>query len=170
MSAPDRHSIREIAATDAGRASAILIEAADWSQSIGVPLWADSEVSIAQCEAWARERVLFAGFDADAMSAVFCLHDDDALYWPEAAAGSALYLHKVAVRRASAGAGWLDRIVSWALDESRRRSAPKLRLDTLAKSRLVSLYESRHFVLVDADPIAIGGREIVRMERDVPAH
>ena len=168
MRAPERQTIRRIDATYAAEASAILIEAADWSQSNGLPLWSESEVSVARCETWARDGVLFAGFDADAMTAVFCLHDDDALYWPEATAGSALYLHKVAVRRASARAGWLDRILAWALDESRRRAEPKLRLDTIARSRLVDLYKSRHFVLVDADPIAIGGRDIVRMERDVP--
>lgn len=168
MSAPDRQTIRQIAATDASQASAILIEAAAWAQANREPLWAESEISVARCEEWARDGVLFAGFDADAMAAVFCLHEDDALYWPEAATGNALYLHKVAVRRASAGSGWLDRIIAWALDETRRRSVPKLRLDTLAGSRLVGLYESRQFALVDAEPIAIGGRVIVRMERDVP--
>ena len=168
MNAADEHSIRQIAATDASHASAILMEATAWAQSNHEPLWAESEISIERCEAWALDGVLFAGFDADAMAAVFCLHEDDALYWPEAVACGALYLHKVAVRRASAGSGWLDRIVAWAVAETRRRSVPKLRLDTLAGSRLVGLYESRQFALVDAEPIAIGGRVIVRMERDVP--
>ena len=168
MNAADGHSIRQIAATDASHASAILMEAAAWAQSNHAPLWAESEISVERCATWARDGVLFAGFDADAMAAVFCLHEDDALYWPEAVAGSALYLHKVAVRRASAGSGWLDHIIAWAAGETRRRSVPTLRLDTLAGSRLVGLYESRQFALVDAEPIAIGGREIVRMQRDVP--
>ena len=168
MSAGNEQSIRQLDMSQASQASAILIEAAAWATSNRAHLWDESEISDASCEGWARDGVLFAGFDADTMAAVFCLHENDALYWPEAAAGSALYLHKVAVRRASAGLGWLDRIVAWAVDETRRRSVTTLRLDTLAGSRLVGLYESRQFVLVDAEPIAIGGRVIVRMERDVP--
>ncbi len=158
-------SIRRLSTADARDASTILLAAAAWAKDNRAHLWAESEISAEQCAGWAAEGVLFGAFEGDEMAATFTLTDVDSLYWPETPAGEALYLHKVAVRRASTGSGWLRQIIDWAVDETRQRKLERLRLDTLAFSRLVALYESHQFVLVGTVPLAIGGRSIVRMER-----
>jgi hypothetical protein len=159
------NSIRRLSTDDARDASNILLAAAAWAKENRAHLWAESEISAEQCAGWAAEGVLFGAFEGNAMAATFTLTDVDTLYWPETPAGEALYLHKVAVRRASTGSGWLKQIIDWAVDETRRRKLERLRLDTLAFSRLVGLYESHHFVLIDTVPLDIGERNIVRMER-----
>ena len=161
--------IRMLSTTDAIAASAILLEAAAWSAANHATLWSPAEVSHETCETWARDGVLFGGFEGGELAAVFCVHDADALYWPDSATGDALYLHKIAVRRQSMGSGWLAHILTWSEAEAGRRQTPRLRLDTLAYSRLVGLYESFGFAIVYPEPLAIGGRVIERLERILPA-
>jgi GNAT superfamily N-acetyltransferase len=161
----DVNTIRRLTTDDARDASTILLAAAAWALEHRAYLWSDWEISADNCAEWAAVGVLFGAFEGDEMAATFSLTDVDTLYWPDTPAGHALYLHKVAVRRASTGSGWMKQIIDWAVDETRRRNVTRLRLDTLAFSRLVGLYESHHFVLIDTVPLAIGGRSIVRMER-----
>ena len=158
-----------LSTTDARAASAILLEAAAWSAANHAPLWSPAEVSHETCQTWVHDGVLFGGFEGGELAAVFCVHDADALYWPDSATGDALYLHKIAVRRQSMGSGWLAHILTWSEAEAGRRQTPRLRLDTLAYSRLVGLYESFGFAIVYPEPLAIGGRVIERLERILPS-
>lgn len=158
-------TIRRLSAAESQGASDILLEAASWSATHHAPLWSPEEVSAAQCLTWAHDDVLYGGFDDDQLATVFCLHDVDVLYWPDSAAGDALYLHKIAVRRLSVGMGWLGDIIAWTEREATRRQIPRLRLDTLAHSPLVGLYERHGFTRVYDEPLAIGGRVIDRFER-----
>ena len=165
ISATDSRSIRQLSDVDASHASSILLDAGAWSAAHHAPLWSTTEVSSDACQTWARDGVLYGGFDRDELAAVFCVHDVDTLYWPDSVAGDALYLHKVAVQVQSMGRGWLAHILTWAEGEAKRRNTPRLRLDTLAHSRLVALYESYGFSVVYPEPLAIGGRVIERLER-----
>ena len=161
------NSIRRLTIDDARNASEILLAAAAWAAANRAHLWDAAEISASECEGWARDGVLFGAFEGHELAATFTLTEMDTLYWPETPAGGAVYLHKVAVRRTSTAAGWLKQIIDWAVSETQRRGVSRLRLDTLANSRLVGLYESHQFVLVDPAPIQVGPRVIVRMEREL---
>jgi GNAT superfamily N-acetyltransferase len=165
MAVTAARTIRRLVSTEVSAASDVLCQAAAWSAAHHAPLWSTDEVSVEQCLIWAYDNVLFGGFDDAQLAAVFCLHDVDALYWPDSAAGDALYLHKIAVRRNAVGTGWLSDIIAWAEREAVRRHIPRLRLDTLAHSPLVGLYERHGFIRVYDEPLAIGGRVIDRFER-----
>jgi len=93
------------------------------------------------------------------------LQPDDRTYWPEAAPGTALYIHKVGVRRAFAGRGWLRRLVDFAADDARSRGLGRLRLDTLPGPALQSLYEGLGFSALVEPPYRVAGRTVIRMER-----
>ena len=73
------------------------------------------------------------------------LQRSDPIYWPRAIEGSALYLHKLAVRRAYAGYGWGPRMIAWAKAEAQRQRIRRLRLDTLADSPLNEFYVAQGF-------------------------
>jgi len=93
------------------------------------------------------------------------LQGEDKAYWPEAPAGSAYYVHRLAVRRAAAGRGWPQRMLDWAAQRARADGRNYVRLDTELRPRLLQLYEANGFVRYDAEPIQVGPHLVVRFER-----
>jgi GNAT superfamily N-acetyltransferase len=89
------------------------------------------------------------------------------MHWPDAAPGSAFYVHRLAVRRSHAGAGWSQRLLDWAADEVRRNGRNFVRLDSEVRPRLLRLYEEAGFRRVDAEPFDTGRHQIIRFERPV---
>ena len=79
ISATDSRSIRQLSDVDASHASSILLDAGAWSAAHHAPLWSTTEVSSDACQTWARDGVLYGGFDRDELAAVFCVHDVDTL-------------------------------------------------------------------------------------------
>jgi GNAT superfamily N-acetyltransferase len=78
--------------------------------------------------------------------ATFSLLESDRVYWPSAG-DDALYLHRFAVRRDSAGSG--RRVLEWAVEEARRRGRAYIRLDCLAENPGIRrYYESCGFAAV----------------------
>lgn len=105
------------------------------------------------------------GYADSAPAATMLLQTADPVYWPEAAPGLALYLHKLAVRRSYAGQSWLARMIGFAIDEATRTRVPALRLDTLLRPKLQALYERYEFTRVAEAPLMVGGRQMIRMQR-----
>jgi GNAT superfamily N-acetyltransferase len=146
---------------------AIWREVALWLIERGQPLWSVEQFDDASTAAFARAGQLALGFDCERPVAVMTIQDEDRLFWPEAATGSALYLHKLAVRRSCAGQGWSRRLIEWAAAAARERAAPFLRLDCDPRPELIRLYERRGFARIDDEPVARGGFASVRFERAV---
>jgi len=92
------------------------------------------------------------------------LQRSDETYWPFDPDGEAHYLHKLAVRRIAAGKGWLGRLVRWAHEDAKRAGARYLRLDTLDRPKLRSMYENLGFRFVDSFSEHQYGETIVRLE------
>ncbi|HEY3637802.1 MAG TPA: GNAT family N-acetyltransferase [Rhizomicrobium sp.] len=158
-------SIERVGIAEAGAVADILQEVTDWSCRFGDPIWAPEELALEIQQGVAAAGEQIAGFEGPAIVACMRLQRIDKLYWPDAPEGEALYLHKLAVRRASSGRGWSERMIRWAEQQCRTAGMPFLRLDTLAGTRLVSLYEQFGFRVVDREPLLIAGHQIVRMER-----
>jgi hypothetical protein len=166
----DNHHARTIwglAADELDSASTILAEAAQPSRPDGKPLWLSDEISLAHCQKWHRQGEFFGGFEGRALAAVFCLCESDTDLWPEATRGEALYLHKLAVRLGSRGTGWTGVVIDWALGQGNERGCLKLRLDTVAGSRLVDLYKSYGFIELDKAPVERGTNVLTFMERSL---
>ncbi len=148
-------------------AHAILREAAQWLDEGGRKLWDASEFTAADIAERAARGELVLGFDgAEAVACLYLQTDDDA-FWPAANVHEALYVHRLAVKRAHAGKGWSRRLLDWAACEARRRGYLFVRLDTELRPKLIALYERSGFVRVDDEPIMVAGHRVVRFQRAV---
>jgi len=123
------------------------------------------ELRDAEFQAAAAAGELILGFEGSEAAATMFLQSADAKYWPEAEPGSALYVHKVAVRRASAGRGWLQRLIYFAAREARDRGVPFLRLDTVHRPKMQAMYEELGFRVLVEEPIVMYGQQMIRLER-----
>ena len=142
----------------------ILREASQWLTNRGLSGWSDLELQNADLPRQCAAAALILGFEGESSVACMLLQRSDPIYWPEAAPGSALYLHKLAVRRAHAGRGWGARMIAWAKAEAQRLRIGRLRLDTWADSRLTELYSRHGFYVVDHLIKPEDGMAMCRME------
>jgi GNAT superfamily N-acetyltransferase len=140
---------------------------ARWLEARGEKLWDSNEISEADVRGHAEQRELVLGFENGRPVACLYLQAEDPLYWPEARAGEALYVHRLAVCRAQAGRGWSRRLLDWSADETRRRGRALLRLDTELRPKLMALYEGAGFVRFDDTLFGAGTHRVVRYERVV---
>lgn len=157
--------IRTVDAAHARRAVNMLKDVAQWLIDRGMGHWSVDEFRVADFEAAGEAGELVLGFEGAEAAAVMLLQSSDTIYWPTEAPGSALYIHKLAVRRMSVGQRWSAHMVEWAAAQARARAIARLRLDTLPGSGLQALYEGYGFVAVDRYPIRVASVSVIRMER-----
>jgi GNAT superfamily N-acetyltransferase len=163
-------TLRRVTTAEVHDALVIIREAAAWAAARDIDVWTEHELRYDLYLEAARRSELVIGYADAAPAATMLLQTADPVYWPEDAPASALYLHKVAVRRAYAGKSWVARMVAFAVDEADRAGVPLLRLDTLLRPKLQAIYESHGFIRLAEPPLTIGGRQIIRMQRTVGGH
>ena len=159
------HEIRRVGPEAADDAVSILREAARRVAERGIDVWTTDELRAADFAAAASAGELYLGYTGLEAVATMLLQTVDLVYWPQAEPGTALYVHKVAVRRSAAGCGWLRRLIDYAAGEAVARGVPFLRLDTLEGPTLRCLYEGLGFAALMEPPIQVRGRRLIRMER-----
>jgi GNAT superfamily N-acetyltransferase len=157
-------TIRRARTNEAVFAAGILAEAAEWLNATGQKLWEPDEISLSKIAPRALARELVLGFEDAAPVACMFFQNEDRQNWPDAAPGSAFYVHRLAVRRSCAGAGWARRLLDWAGEETRRNGRNFVRLDSEIRPRLLRLYEDAGFRRVDAEPFRVGRHLVVRLE------
>jgi len=157
--------IRLVGAEYASDAVSILKEAAAWALSRGIVVWRTDELLEQDFRGAALLGELVMGFNDGQAVATMLLQSSDPIYWPEIAPNTSLFLHKIAVRRAHAGRGWLGRLVEFADQTARGSDIRWLRLDTLHGSPLRNLYEQQGFCVIDEPPVMHLGRPMIRMQR-----
>lgn len=163
----DEILIRRVGAECAQDAVSILREAAAWALSQGIFVWHEDELREQEFRQAALLGELVMGFNEGQAVATMLLQSSDPIYWPEIAANTSLFLHKIGVRRSHAGLGWLGRLVEFADQNARQSSIGWLRLDTLHGTRLRHLYEQHGFSVIDEPPLMHLGRPMIRMQRRV---
>lgn len=156
--------IRAVGPEQVASALLILREASQWLAGRGLRGWTERDLQQTNLPAQSVAGSLILGFTQGKPAACMLLQRSDPLYWPRAASGSALYLHKLAVSRAHAGCGWGPRMIAWAKIETRRQGIRRLRLDTWADSPLVELYETHGFRRLNRVPHLESGGALYRME------
>jgi GNAT superfamily N-acetyltransferase len=160
-----RSTLRRVTAAEVHDALMIIREAAAWAAARDLDVWSERELRYDLYLEAARRSELVIGY-ADAVPvATMLLQSEDPIYWPEAAPGSALYVHKVAVRRAYAGQSWLTRMFGFAVAEAAGAAIPALRLDTLLRPKLQAMYEGEGFTRLAEPPLVVGGKQMIRMQR-----
>ncbi|HZZ30995.1 MAG TPA: GNAT family N-acetyltransferase [Phenylobacterium sp.] len=164
--APASFEIGPAAPDEALAVSLILQEAARWITTWRAQLWDPALLGEAFVAGFiARGEVLTARIGGE-IAGVVIIEPEDPHFWPEHPPGEALYLHKLAVRRAHAGAGvpaaLFDRAAVLALTQGRWR----LRLDCDAP--LAGFYERMGFRKIDEIDVRhpeAGQMRVTRMER-----
>ena len=160
-------SLRRSRKGEADVVASVLGEAAEWLRRRGDPLWDASEVSAKSIQAEVDSGDYVLAFVADQAAGTARVRREDALHWPDVAAGEALYLHRLAVRRFYAGGPVSRAIVEWASTSAEELGCRFLRLDCDAsRHRLRALYESMGFVFHSER--VVGPYTAARFQRTLP--
>jgi GNAT superfamily N-acetyltransferase len=134
--------IQAAAPAEAALVSEILTEAALWLLERGTALWAPEEVSASRVVPDIQAGFYFLAWSGPAAVGTMRLTSSDPVFWPEAAPGDALYLHRLAVRRFAAGASVSSALLRWAVGHAAAQGARYLRLDCEAsRGSLRKVYE-----------------------------
>ena len=155
--------VRRARPDEARHAISILLEAAAWLESRGEPLWLPDEIdtgSVRRDVELGHYVLAFAGADTAGTARIT---PTDQLFWPEAPAGEALYVHRLAVRRRHAGGHASRALLDFAVTEARAAGCRCVRLDTDAfRPRLRGVYETYGFVF--RDERVVGPHTVARYE------
>ena len=134
--------------TEAATVSAVLNEAAQWLATCGRPLWSPADISPETVRRSTDSGNYFIARLDGEVAGVVRLDLEDPYFWPEVEAGSSLFAHKLAVRRAYAGHGVATTLLAFAREHARGLGRPQLRLDCVAdRAPLRALYERFGFSL-----------------------
>jgi GNAT superfamily N-acetyltransferase len=156
-------SVRRARPDEARHAISILLEAATWLESRGEPLWLPEEIDSGSVRRDVEAGHYVLAFVGDDPAGTARVTPTDELFWPEAAPGEALYVHRLAVRRRHAGGAVSRAILDFARGEARTAGCQFLRLDTDAfRPRLRGVYESHGFVF--RDQRVVGPHTVARYE------
>jgi len=131
---------------DAGLASSIMLEVAEWLKEQAQALWFPEELMPEKLMGpiHAGELYLVMMRSRPVGTLIYQLHDKT--YWPDMPEGDAAYIHKIILRRSVAGGGLGAQIIDWAKEKARKEGMAYLRLDTeAARAKLCALYESAGF-------------------------
>lgn len=146
--------------------SSILVEAATWIAERGAPLWPIDQLSASAIAVdVAAERHVLAFIDTEVVGTARLTRDDPEC-WPDAAPGVALYVHRVAIRRAWAGRGISSMVLDWCARQAQDLGCEHLRLDCDARRpKLRGLYEGLGFRFHSER--SVGAHTVARYERAV---
>ncbi|MEV1021306.1 GNAT family N-acetyltransferase [Streptomyces sp. NPDC050264] len=129
----------------------VLDEAAEWLRARGIDQWPDRFEPAWVADGLARGETWLVTVAGEIAGTVTLDRAD--LLWTDAA-GPAVYVHRMAVRRRAPGLGAV--ILDWAARTGRQHGAKALRLDCVrSNGRLRAYYEDRGFV--HRGDVAVGG-------------
>ena len=113
----------------------------------------------------ARAGELVTGRMGAELCACMYLHNEDPIFWPNAIAGEALYIHRLAVARRFAGHRFSHAMLDWAAREAMSTGRDFVRLDCEPRPKLLALYRDAGFLAVDATPVQVGIHFVVRHQK-----
>jgi GNAT superfamily N-acetyltransferase len=176
---PGRLTLRRSITGEAALVSSVLVEAAMWLEQRGAPLWRPADIGpdAIRDDVDAGSYVL-ARLGGQVVG-VMRLTPLDVRFWPEAAPGEALYVHRLAVRRAHAGGTASLALLDFACSEARALRCAHVRLDCEStRAPLRAFYERQGFSFhseADVPPYRVARYQKlvvaplrVRSENDVP--
>jgi ribosomal protein S18 acetylase RimI-like enzyme len=139
-------TLRRSITGEATLVSSVLVEAAMWLEQRGTPLWRGADIApgVIREDVDAGSYVLARL--AGEVVGVMRLTPLDALFWPDARPGEALYVHRLAVRRTHGGGTVSLALLDFACSEARALGCAHVRLDCEStRARLRAFYERQGF-------------------------
>ena len=139
-------SVRQATASDAAVVQAMLEEAAQWVDALGVVMWDEGELAPDRVDAdIAAGQFFIADVDGEAAGAVI-FQLEDRLFWPDLKQNDSAFLHRLVVRRRYRGLGVSTALMRWATSRASDFGRRYLRLDCDAdRPKLRALYEGFGF-------------------------
>jgi GNAT superfamily N-acetyltransferase len=141
-------TVRRASPADASAVEALLREASQWVDALGVVMWDEGELD---SEGIAREVNAGQFFIADVEGVVagaIRFQLEDRLFWPDIEQEDSAFVHRLVVARAFKGQGVSTALLRWSVDHARSLGRRFLRLDTDAnRPKLKALYERFGFRL-----------------------
>jgi GNAT superfamily N-acetyltransferase len=140
-------AIRQAQTPDAVLVEAMLVEAAQWVDSLGEVMWDTCELAPERIAAEVAAGLFhLAIVDGDPAGAIrFQL--EDTLFWPDLPAeDNSAFVHRLVVRRRYKRQGISTALLRWAVDHARALGKSHLRLDCdKSRPKLRTLYETFGF-------------------------
>jgi GNAT superfamily N-acetyltransferase len=139
-------TVRQATASDAAVVQAMLEEAAQWVDALGVVMWDEGELAPDRVDAdIAAGQFFIADVDGEAAGAVI-FQLEDQLFWPDLEQNDSAFLHRLVVRRRYRGLGVSTALMQWARSRASELGKQYLRLDCDAdRPKLRRLYEEFGF-------------------------
>ncbi|AWN24398.1 GNAT family N-acetyltransferase [Deinococcus irradiatisoli] len=132
-------------------------------QARGQAIWPTSMLSVERLRQQAEPSGFRLGWLGAEAAATMLLIDHDPEFWPDAAPGEALYLHKLGVHPRFQGQGLARRMLEAAVLEAGQRRLTFLRLDTAwDRPKLRALY--RDFGFTETGRRTVHGRDVALYE------
>jgi len=155
---------------EAAAVAGVIQEAARWIATWRAQLWDPELVGEAFVAPFIARGQMLSARTPEEIAGVMILLPDDPHFWPDRPPGEAVYLHKLAVRRAYAGMGLPAVLMDHAEGLARAQGRHVLRLDCAPP--LGSFYERLGFWPVDEIDVRhpeAGPMRVLRMERGAGA-
>jgi ribosomal protein S18 acetylase RimI-like enzyme len=162
--------LRLAAPDEAAEVAGVIQEAARWIMTWRAQLWDPELVGEAFVTPIIARGHMLTARAADGIAGVVIVEPEDPRFWPDRPAGEAVYLHKLAVRRACAGVGLPALLVDEAARLARFEGRRFLRLD--CDPPLSGFYQRLGFAVVDEIDVfhpEAGQMRVARMERRLAA-
>jgi predicted N-acetyltransferase YhbS len=134
-------NVRPAVEADAETVASLIDDATLWVTELGFPQWPFPFPRAEVAAAIDRNEVYVAEVDGEPVATVTILLDDP-VYWGERPP-DALYVHKLAVRRAHAGRGIGAALVEWAATRAGASGRSFVRLDCLRNDPGIRAYYER---------------------------
>ena len=139
--------IRRAEPSDAGSIEAMLREAAQWVDALGVVMWEEGELDRARIDAEVHAGQFVVAKVGGEMAGAVRFQLEDPLFWPDLPPGRSAFVHRLVVRRAFKGCGVSQALLAWAVNHARAEGRDALRLDCDAdRLKLRALYEAFGFI------------------------
>lgn len=138
--------VRVARADESVLVASVLAEASVWLERRGMPLWKARDVDAAAVAGEVASGIYALAFEADSAVGTARVTLEDPQFWPDAEAGEAVYVHRLAVRRSHAGGRVSGALLDWAAARATELGRQQIRLDCDAKRpRLRAIYERLGF-------------------------
>ena len=125
--------------------STILLEAAEYLESIDQPLWRSEELSQELIFPDVCLGLYYLAYRGDRALGTLKYQTTDPVFWPEITDESSAFVHRLAVRREVASKGVSREMLNWAKEQTRSIGRDFLRLDCAIRPKLCAVYEKNGF-------------------------
>lgn len=142
-------SIRQADTEDIPVIENILLDAVNWLNEMGQPLWEAEAVSWNALSRNFKIGDFYIAYLDCKPSGCMVLVDYDPFFWPDVKKGESLFIHKLAVTKIARKSGVADALMNFFKKQGAEHGVKTIRLDTDAlRPKLCAFYERHGFTFV----------------------